>query len=82
VTRRAGALAPEAGEPLKAKAVELMLKRIGTAAGVPRLHPHLLRHTFSCEYLLVNRDPFALKSLLGHTTLAMTNHYCAPMPSR
>jgi hypothetical protein len=22
------------------------------------------------------RDPFALKSLLGHTTLQMTNHYC------
>lgn len=22
------------------------------------------------------RDPFALKSLLGHTALHMTNHYC------
>ena len=54
-----------------------MLKRIGRAAGVPRLHPHLLRHTFSCHYLLTYRDPFALKSLLGHTTLAMTNHYVA-----
>jgi site-specific recombinase XerD len=77
VTRSAGALAPEPGEPLKPKAVELMLKRIGRAAGVPRLHPHLLRHTFSCHYLLTYRDPFALKSLLGHTTLAMTNHYVA-----
>ncbi len=77
VTRYAGTLAPEAGEPLKPKAVELMIKRIGRAADVPRLHPHLLRHTFSCRYLLKHRDPFALKSLLGHTTLAMTNHYCA-----
>lgn len=77
VTSMAGALAPEPGEPLKPKAVEKMLKRIGRAAGVPRLHPHLLRHTFSCHYLLTHRDPFALKSLLGHTTLAMTNHYCA-----
>ena len=77
VTRTAGALAPEPGEPLKPKAVELMLKRVGRAAGVPRLHPHLLRHTFSCHYLLTYRDPFALKSLLGHTTLAMTNHYVA-----
>ena len=77
VTRSAGALAPEPGEPLKPKAVELMLKRIGHAAGVPRLHPHLLRHTFACHYLMTYRDPFALKSLLGHTTLAMTNHYCA-----
>jgi site-specific recombinase XerD len=77
VTRTVGALAPEPGEPLKPKAVELMLRRVGRAAGVPRLHPHLLRHTFSCHYLLTYRDPFALKSLLGHTTLAMTNHYVA-----
>jgi site-specific recombinase XerD len=77
VTRQAGAFAPEAGEPLKPKAVELMIKRLGRRVGVPRLHPHLLRHTFSCRHLIAHHDPFALKSLLGHTTLAMTNHYCA-----
>jgi integrase/recombinase XerC/integrase/recombinase XerD len=77
VTREVGAFAPEPGEPLKPQAVGLMIKRVGCAAGVPRLHPHLLRHTFACRYLLQHRDPFALKSLLGHTTLAMTNHYCA-----
>lgn len=77
VTREVGAFAPEPGEEMKPKAVGLMIKRIGRAAGVPRLHPHLLRHTFACRYLLQHRDPFALKSLLGHTTLAMTNHYCA-----
>ncbi len=77
VTRSVGALAPDPGEPLRPKAVEAMIKRIGRAAGVPRLHPHLLRHTFSCHYLMTYRDPFALKSLLGHTTLAMTNHYVA-----
>jgi site-specific recombinase XerD len=77
VTREVGAFAPEPGEPLKPEAVGLMIKRIGRAAGVPRLHPHLLRHTFACFYLLQHRDPFALKSLLGHSTLAMTNHYCA-----
>ncbi len=77
VTRTVGALAPEPGEPLAPKAVERMLKRVGRAAGVPRVHPHLLRHTFSRHYLMAYRDPFALKSLLGHTTLAMTNHYVA-----
>jgi hypothetical protein len=29
------------------------------------------------RYVLAYCDPFALKSLLGHTTLAMTNHYVA-----
>jgi hypothetical protein len=77
VTRSVGTLAPEPGEQLNPKAVELMLKRVGRAAGVPRRHPHLLRHTFSCHYLIAYRDRFALTSLLGHTTLAMTNHYVA-----
>lgn len=77
VTRHEGLLAPSAGEPLRPNALQLLIKRVGRAAGVPRLHPHLLRHTFACGYLVAYRDPFALKSLLGHTTLAMTNHYCA-----
>jgi site-specific recombinase XerD len=76
VTRDADVLAPEPGQELNPNALAHMLKRIGINAGVPRLHPHLLRHTFACMYLLRYRDPFALKSLLGHTTLAMTNHYC------
>jgi hypothetical protein len=29
------------------------------------------------QYVLAYCDPFALKSLLGHTTLAMTNHCVA-----
>jgi hypothetical protein len=36
----------------------------------------MLRHTFACLYLMRYRDPFALKSLLGPTTLQTTNHYC------
>ena len=27
-------------------------------------------------HLMRYRNPFALKSLLGHTTLTMTQHYC------
>jgi len=48
---------------------------LGRRADVPRLHPHLLRHTYACRYLLAHRDPIALKTMLGHTTLRMTNHY-------
>lgn len=64
------------GEPLTVCALDQIFKRIGRQAGVERLHPHLLRHTFACMHLSRYRDPFALKSLLGHTTLQMTNHYC------
>ena len=76
VTREAFALASEPGEPLTVNALGHLFKRVGVKAGVSRLHAHLLRHTFACMYLMRHHDPFALKSLLGHTTLAMTNHYC------
>jgi integrase/recombinase XerC/integrase/recombinase XerD len=64
-----------AGEPLTVNAVELLLARVGKRTGVRRLHPHLLRHTFACRYLMEHHDPFALKNLLGHTSLAMTYRY-------
>ena len=76
IVREDMVFAPEAGSPLTVNALGHILKRVGRAADVPRLHPHLLRHTFACMYLMRHRDPFALKSLLGHSTLAMTNHYC------
>jgi site-specific recombinase XerD len=63
------------GEQLTVNALKLLTKRIGVRAGVPRLHPHLLRHTFACLYLMQHHDPFALKNLLGHTSLAMTYRY-------
>jgi integrase len=38
------------GGPLSIKAVEYMLKRAGQAAGIPHVHPHMLRH--GCGYRL------------------------------
>lgn len=64
-----------AGEPLTVNALQRIMRRIGKKAGVTRLHPHLLRHTFACMYLMQHHDPFALKNLLGHTSLTMTYRY-------
>jgi len=78
IGRRMGereALWSGAGEPLTVNAVELLVARIGKRTDVRRLHPHLLRHTFACRYLMEHHDPFALKNLLGHTSLAMTYRY-------
>lgn len=76
VTSDADLLGHLPGEPLTVDALGHLFRRLRRIANVPRLHPHLLRHTFACMHLKRYRDPFALKSLLGHTTLAMTNHYC------
>jgi hypothetical protein len=63
--------------PFSQDALKNLFRRRGVRAGEPQLHPHLLRHTYACRYLLAHRDPLALKTMLGHTTLAMTNHYVA-----
>ena len=76
VSNESDALQSDGGMPLTVNALGLIFRRLRQLADVPRLHPHLLRHTFACMHLMRHHDPFALKTLLGHTTLTMTNHYC------
>lgn len=40
------------GHPLTPSSLETMMKRVGRAVGVSRLHSHLLRHTFATNYLV------------------------------
>ena len=39
------------GRPIEPNALYLMLKRLGLRSGVPGLHPHRFRHTFSVSWL-------------------------------
>jgi integrase/recombinase XerC/integrase/recombinase XerD len=64
------------GKPLRGNAVELLIKRWGKRAGVPRLHAHLCRHTFATNYLIYNcGDVFRLQQILGHSSLEMVRRY-------
>jgi site-specific recombinase XerD len=66
------------GHPLTQTSLETMMKRVGRAVGVPRLHAHLLRHTFATTYLVQEvGDPLRLQQILGHTSLEMVRHYVA-----
>ncbi|WP_158235130.1 tyrosine-type recombinase/integrase, partial [Pseudomonas sp. 2995-3] len=40
-----------------------------------QVSPHIWRHSGAILYIMNGGDPFSLKSILGHTTLHMTNHY-------
>ena len=40
------------GRTLTLGAIQQMMRDLGQAAGVPRLHPHLLRHTSATQYLV------------------------------
>jgi site-specific recombinase XerD len=65
----------ESGSPIAANTVQLMLKRHGQRCGVPRIHPHLCRHTFATSYLVNGGDVFTLQSILGHSSLEMVRQY-------
>lgn len=64
-----------AGRPLTRNGVSQMLRRIAKKVDIPRLRPHLLRHTFAVRYLINGGDVFTLQKILGHKSLEMTRRY-------
>ena len=63
------------GYTLTGEAIKSIMDRLSASSGIPRLHPHLLRHTYATWFLLNGGDVFLLKQNLGHTTLVMVEHY-------
>ena len=63
------------GGKLTVSAIDIMIQKVAKAAGVPRLHPHLLRHTAATQYLVHGGDVISLQRKLGHAGLEMTSRY-------
>lgn len=63
------------GSPLSYNALRLMIERLAKRSGVERMHPHLLRHTFACSFLMAGGDLMSLKKILGHTSIEITQVY-------
>ena len=55
-----------------------MIRRIKERAGIKTPGCcHRFRHTFAINFLRVDRNPFNLQYLLGHSDLRMVRHYVA-----
>jgi site-specific recombinase XerD len=63
------------GEDFTYNALDHLTKSLGKKAGIPRLHPHLFRHTFAVKWLMNGGDVLTLRNSLGHANLSMTDHY-------
>lgn len=63
------------GAPLSINGLAQALRRLGKAADIPRLHPHLFRHTFAVRYLMNGGDIMTLRLMLGHSSLEVTQLY-------
>jgi len=63
------------GNPLTYNNMVHLFKNLGKKVGIPRIHPHLLRHTMAVNYLMEHKDVVTLKFILGHTTVSTTEMY-------
>lgn len=65
----------ERGQPLTRQAVNYLIAAAAERAGLPGVHPHILRH--SCGFVLANKghDLRLIQNYLGHRDPRHTVHY-------
>ena len=55
--------------------IKQVFKRLKKQTEMPRLHPHLLRHTFATYYIADGGDLETLRIILGHANIQTTQRY-------
>ena len=63
------------GKPITIYTIKDLFARLKKQSEIPRLHAHLLRHTFATLYFENGGDIHNLSDVLGHSSLAMTEKY-------
>lgn len=63
------------GTRLTRQGLHLIVARAGEAAGIERLHPHTLRHSFATHMLQGGADLRAIQEMLGHSDISTTQIY-------
>ncbi|WP_091094480.1 tyrosine-type recombinase/integrase [Micromonospora citrea] len=61
--------------PLSDSGVAQVVLTVGSAAGLPGLRPHRLRHTYATRLRQGGADPAQVQALLGHASLDTTARY-------
>ena len=61
--------------PITSTTIKQIFRQLKIESDIPRLHPHLLRHTFATRFLQNGGDIYSLQMILGHTSLEMVKKY-------
>lgn len=62
-------------EPISRNAIKMLFQDLKHQANLPRLHAHLLRHTFATSYLIGGGNLEFLRVFMGHCDYAVTQGY-------
>ena len=63
------------GYPITENTVKMVIQRAAKKANIPRIHAHLLRHTFATRFVMQGGDTMWLQTLMGHERLETTQKY-------
>lgn len=66
---------PVQPKPMTPDGIRQAIYKLGRAAGLGRVHPHILRHTFATHLLNHGADLLTIASFLGHCSISTTQIY-------
>ena len=61
--------------PVTENTIRMVIHRAAKRAVIPRLHTHLLRHTFATRFVMWGGDTMWLQTVMGHECLEATQRY-------
>lgn len=61
--------------PLTGNSIKMLFQHLKVQSGIPRIHAHLLRHTFATSYLIGGGNLEFLRVFMGHTDYTVTKMY-------
>lgn len=62
-------------QPLTEEGIKMLFQALKQEANIPRLHAHLLRHTFATAYLCGGGNLEFLRVMMGHSDYSVTKMY-------
>ena len=66
----------QTGTTITSSGIQMLFRRVKHGLGIKgKFSPHLMRHSFSVNYINNGGDSFSLQRILGHTTQEMTSRY-------